>query len=113
MGKHSTYLSKAQTSINLDRKSLELLRHLKKHGYIVSVSESVREMLNFALPFFIHIYEVKENIILEKITEFSVKAPTPRIIRELKILQPITPKPSLKELHKKYPNTPDYYSINE
>lgn len=117
MGRHiknSTYKSKCQTSVNFDEKSLALLRYLKKEGYIVSVSESIREMLNFALPFFIHSYEVKENILLNKITEFSVKAPTPKTIKQLESIQPITfKKRTLEELRKRFPNISDYKFINE
>lgn len=108
------YQPKGQTSINFDLKTLALLRFLKKEKYITSISESIREMINFALPFFIHTYKLKTYITAKQIKRLSIQKPKKETIKKLTKLQhhSLTPE-TLKDLRKKFPNIKDYKFINE
>ena len=53
---HGYYNCKTQISINLDEKSLQFLQHLKKTKHIKSISEGIRLMLKFSIPFLFYFH---------------------------------------------------------
>lgn len=88
--------NKKITCVSLEVKTIELLKRLKKEKYIKSISQGVRQLVSFALPYFLTACNID---ILEK-TYNNNNNNTPT-------------KLSLDDLKKKYPNIPDYKFICE
>lgn len=102
------------TTINFNIRMLTFLRHLRDTNHGLSVSDVVRQMVAFAMPFFLTTAHKIDNILENNLTNFEFE--DPKITMEkMRIAEKIakSKKNTLEELKKKYPNMSDFKDMNE
>lgn len=108
------YNKKHVTTINFEEKTLIALRHLRDTKHLLSVSDGVRQLVKFALPYFLTTAHTIDKILKNNLKNFSFENPR-KTIEKLRIAEIILKdkKLSLKELKRKYPNEITYRDMNE
>lgn len=98
--KNPEYDNKHIISVNLSEKNLKFLRYLKKELYFKSISDGVRQLIGFALPYFLNVNNTINKNLENKIKNIPYRIPKKINSKDL----------TLAELLKKYP---DLKHINE